>query len=256
MKIGIIGGSGFLGNNLYIHLKKNKKFKIFKFSSYFLNKKNWINLVKKEIQKKKPNLIINCSANQSIDETTTNISNMLYSNLYSNILFLHESQKYKEFKGFISFGTKWELGENPLRKPLNFYAVSKKANEIFYEYFSKKKDTSIISLKIFDTYGPNDKRKKFLNELLDNYKKNKSLNITLGKQYLDYVHIKDICVLIEKIIFDIKSKKLKGFKSFTVSSKKPIQLVKFIRNLTKILDKKLKYKIGKKKYRSTESYTI
>ena len=76
--------------------------------------------------------------------------------------------------------------------------------------------------------------------------KNKSLNITLGKQYLDYVHIKDICVLIEKIIFDIKSKKLKGFKSFTVSSKKPIQLVKFMRNLTKILDKKLKYKIGKK----------
>ena len=47
------------------------------------------------------------------------------------------------------------------RKPLNFYAVSKKANEIFYEYFSKKKDTSIISLKIFDTYGPNDKEKNF-----------------------------------------------------------------------------------------------
>ena len=64
---------------------------------------------------------------------------MLYSNLYSNILFLHESQKYKEFKGFISFGTKWELGENPLRKPLNFYAVSKKLMKYFMNIFQRKR---------------------------------------------------------------------------------------------------------------------
>ena len=100
-------------------------------------------------------------------------------------------------------------------------------------------------MKIFDTYGPNDVRKKFFNDLLKSYKQNKLLIITPGKQYLDYVHINDICFLISKIISDIKSKKLKGFNSYTVSSKKPIRLIDFVKILNQILEKKLKIKLGK-----------
>ena len=47
------------------------------------------------------------------------------------------------------------------------------------------------------------------------------------------------------IIEDIKNK-LKGFKSYTVSSKKPIQLISLVSKLQKILNNKLKVKIGKK----------
>ena len=158
--------------------------------------------------------------------------------------------KNKNFKGFVSFGTKWELSKN---KPLNFYAATKKSNEVFYEYFANKK-SAIISLKIFDTYGHKDKRNKFLNDLYKSYKKNKILNITSGQQYLDYVHINDLCFLIEKIILDINSKKLKGFKSFSVSSKKPLKLIDLVKKLKKILNKKLKVNIGKKKYRTKESF--
>ena len=114
-------------------------------------------------------------------------------------------------------------------------------------------NTTIISLKIFDTYGHNDKRKKFLNDLLISYKKDNSLNITAGKQYLDYVHINDLLILISKIIKDIKSNKLKGFKTYTVSSKNPIRLINLVNKLKKVLDKDLKIKIGKKKYRKNNS---
>ena len=55
------------------------------------------------------------------------------------------------------------------------------------------------------------------------------------------------------IIEDIKKNKLKGFKSYTVSSKKPIQLISLVSKLQKILNNKLKVKIGKKKYRQNES---
>ena len=46
----------------------------------------------------------------------------------------------------------------------------------------------------------NDKRKKFLNDLLKSYKNNKLLKITQGKHFLDYVHVNDICFLLNKII--------------------------------------------------------
>ena len=86
----------------------------------------------------------------------------------------------------------------------------------------------------------------------NSYKKNKILKITAGKQYLDYVHINDVCSLILKIINDINKKKLRGFKTFTVSSKKPLRLIDLIKTLNKILNRSLKVKINKK-YRKFES---
>ena len=47
----------------------------------------------------------------------------------------------------------------------------------------------------------------------------------------------------------IKLKKLKGFKSYTVSSKNPIRLINLVKKLNKILSKNLKINIGKKIYR-------
>ena len=250
MKIGIIGSSGFIGSNLSSFLRKNTNYQIFSFSSYKQNKKNWINKIVKEINKKKPNIIVNCSANQNhlgkVEKKY--IPNVLNSNLLSNILFINEAIQYKNFKGFITFGSKMELGGKKNNKPINFYAATKKANDIFFKFYENNK-SALISLKIFDTYGSNDMRKKFLTDLLETYKKNRPLNITAGKQYLDYVHIEDILKLILMIIKDIKLNKLKGFKSFTVSSKNPIRLINLVKKLNKILSKNLKINIGKKIYR-------
>ena len=144
------------------------------------------------------------------------------------------------------------IGWYEKKKPLNFYAATKKANDIFFNYYSNSK-SAIVSLKVFDTYGKNDVRKKFINDLLSSYKKNKFLSITAGKQYWDYININDLLRLLLMIIEDIKKNKLKGFKSYTVSSKKPIQLISLVSKLQKILNNKLKVKIGKKKYRQNES---
>ena len=76
--------------------------------------------------------------------------------------------------------------------------------ELIKKYFSnisKNNKSALISLKIFDTYGANDTRKKLLNDLLETYKKKRSLNITSGKQYLDYVHIDDLLKLILMMLF-------------------------------------------------------
>ena len=252
MKIAIIGSSGFIGKNLSFFLKKNNLSKVFLLSSYTLNKKNWIEKIIREIRKIQPNIIINCAANQNLNNSKKNLIDLINSNLYSNVMFLNEAIRNKKFMGYITFGTKWELGDTKLSKPLNFYAATKQANDSFFKYFSNKK-ISIISLKIFDTYGPNDKRKKFLNDLLKSYKNNKPLKITQGKQFLDYVHVNDICFLVNKIINDIKSKKLKGYNSFTVSSTKPIRLINLVKKLNKILNKNLKIAVGKKKYRQNQS---
>lgn len=253
MKIGIIGSSGFIGKNLNFYFNKKSNYKIFNFSSYKKYKNKWVKKICNEIKINKPNIIINCAASQDLNDDRKAIQKLLNSNLYSNVMFLNQSVKNKNFKGYISFGTKWEFDSNRNYNPLNFYAATKHANDIFFKYYSLKKKISTISLKIFDTYGANDKRNKVLNLLLKKYKKNQTLKITPGKQYLDYVHINDVCDLINIICKNIKNNKLKDFKMYTVSSKNPIKLISLINKLNLNLNKKLKVKIGAKKYRSNEA---
>ena len=253
MKIGIIGSKGFIGNNLNFYFNKKNNYKIFNFSSFNKYKNKWIKKICNEIKINKPDIIINCAANQNLYDDKKAVKELFNSNLYSNIMFLNQSVKNKNFKGYISFGTKWEFDSNLNYNPLNFYAATKNANDIFFKYYSLKKKITTVSLKIFDTYGTNDKRNKILNLLLRKYKKNQTLKITPGKQYLDYVHIDDVCELINLICEDIRKEKLKGFKMFTVSSKNPIMLKFLIHILNLNLNKKLKVKIGEKKYRSNEA---
>ena len=249
MKIGIIGSNSFLGKNTSIYLQKENIVK--NFSSYKRLKKKWLITVSKEIKNFAPDIIINCSASQLLEEDKKSIEKLIYSNLYSQTVFLSEAKKIKNFRGFITFGSRWEYDEWGNYKPNSFYAATKHASDYLLQYFVDKK-TTIVSLKIFDTYGKNDKRKKILNLLLESYKKQKTLNLSPGKQEIDYVHVIDICKLINQISNDIKNKKIRGFKRFTVSSKNPIKLINIIKILKEKLKNRLSVKIGALKYRKNE----
>ena len=240
MKIGIIGSNGFIGSNLNLYLKDNKIFKVNCFSSFKKYKSNWIKKVTSEINLYKPDLIINCAADQNSNDNEEAIINLFNSNLKANVLFLNQAIKNNNFKGYISFGSKWEYSENGKFSPLNFYAATKHANDSFLKYYSLKKNITTISLKIFETYGKYDQRKRILNLLLKSYNQQKTIKITPGDQYLDYVHILEICKLIKQICEDILKDDLKGFNTYTVSSKKPLKLKSLIKKLNQNLEKKLK----------------
>ena len=253
MKIGIIGSKGFIGTNLNSYLKGKTKNKVYCFSSFRKYKNDWIKRISREIKLYKPDLIINCAADQNSNDDEKAIINLINSNLKANALFLNQAIKNKNFKGYISFGTKWEFDEKGKFSPLNFYAATKHANDSFLKYYSYKKNIVTVSLKIFETYGRYDSRKRILNLLLRNYKKKTTLKITPGDQFLDYVHVLEVCELIQLICNDIMKKNLKGFNSYSISSKKPIKLKSLIKKLNKNLSKELKVQIGGKVYRKNEA---
>tara|TARA_B110000438_G_scaffold248131_1_gene250695 strand:+ start:167 stop:1006 length:840 start_codon:yes stop_codon:yes gene_type:complete len=251
MRIGIIGSTGFMGENISAFLKK-KNYQVKNFSSYKKLKKNWLETVCKEIKRYSPEIIINCSASQILDDDKKSIESLIHTNLYAQSCFVSEAKKLKNFIGFITFGSRWEYDENGNYKPNTFYAASKHASDYLLKYFADKK-TTIVVLKIFDTYGINDKRSKILNLLLKNYKNNTKLKLSPGAQEIDYVNILDICELIKLVCRDIKKNKINGFKKYTVSSNKPITLIKLTKILKKILKKDLDIEMGALKYRDNES---
>ena len=249
MKIGIIGSNGYLGSNLSLYLKKKHIIK--KFSSYKKLKKKWVMTVCKEIKNFEPNIIVNCSASQTLNDDSKSIEKIIYSNLYAQTIFLNEAKQKSSFKGFIAFGSRTEYGQRGNYNPHFFYSASKHASDSLLQYFVNTKITVVV-LKIFDSFGKNDNRKKILPLLLNSYKNNKTLDLTPGNQEIDFVNILDICKLISQVAKDIKNKKIKGFQKFTVSSKKPLKLIEIIKILKKNLKNELKVKLGVLKYRKNE----
>ena len=197
---------------------------------------NWINSVCKNISLFSPNIIINCSASQNLLDSKKAIKSLITSNIYAQCCFLSEAKKNKNFIGYITFGSKWEYDQKGGYSPNSFYAATKFSMDFFLKYFSSK-NLATVSLKIFDTYGENDPRKKIYNLLLNSYKKKKLLKLTPGKQELDYVNIKDLCEAVNLTCKYIISKRIIGFKKYTISSKKPITIKKFIKILKKLLKK-------------------
>ena len=237
MKIGIIGSNGFLGKNLSIFLKKKNNVK--NFSSYSDSKKKWLVTVCKEIKNYAPDIIINCAASQILDDDLKSIEKLIYSNLYSQSGFLDEAKKQKNFIGFITFGSRWEYNQKGEYQPNSFYAATKHASDYLLQYFVNKKIT-IVSLKIFDTYGKNDNRKKILNLLLKSYKNQTTLKLSPGKQEVDLVNILDICELVSIICTDIKKKKNTRLQKIYSKFKETYEINSVNKNFKKKFEKKFK----------------
>ena len=252
-KFGIIGSNGFLGSNLCSKLA-HKNIKFIKFSSYKKNQKNWISKVLNEIKKHRPDLIVNCAAEQLLNSDETSIKKLINANILTQSVIIKKATQNKNFKGYITFGSKSEFDNLGRVNPLNFYSASKASMDVILNFFSKEFDLPIVSLKLFDTFGVNDKRGKVLNYIKKKYIKNQLIDLTPGNQYLDLVNINDVCNLVFIVSNEIFKKKIKGFKIFTANPQKPIKLKNLIKKLNKILDTKLKVKFGKRNYRKNEQF--
>ena len=93
MKIGILGSNGFIGSNLDLHLRNTKKFKVYCLSSFNKYKSRWVEKILHDIKKYKPDIIINCAADQNSKEDAKAIIDLLNSNLKANVLLSNEISK-------------------------------------------------------------------------------------------------------------------------------------------------------------------
>jgi nucleoside-diphosphate-sugar epimerase len=74
-----------------------------------------------------------------------------------------------------------------------FYAATKQAMQDIIDFYTAKRNIKAITLKLFDIYGANDTREKFLNLLVDIWQNNTVLDMSPGEQKIRLTHIDDVC---------------------------------------------------------------
>jgi nucleoside-diphosphate-sugar epimerase len=113
----------------------------------------------------------------------------------SNILFpalLLEAMHRSGIRNLINTGTSWQHFQNKEYCPVNLYAATKDAFERLIEFYVEANGFKVKTLKLFDTYGPGDKRKKLFYLLRQAGRSGEPLSMSPGEQLINLVYGEDV----------------------------------------------------------------
>ncbi len=257
-RILITGSTGFIGSHIlnlllkkkiYIYdiLREKKKNiyikKLKKSRNYFPIFYKEFKELEKKLKNKKINTVINCATYYSTKNDIKAIQNLIETNIIFCSIILEILKK--KIKKFINFGSMMEYSYKNDFSPKNFYAVTKFSFQKIEEFYKKcNPKIKFYDLKLYETYGDNDKRKKIIPTIIKKYSQNKNIKIISRNLTMNFVHIESLMLAIEMVI---NNKIQEG--EYCIKNKKFTK----IKNLIDLLNKKLKKKI-KTKYLSSMKF--
>ena len=242
----LTGATGFIGSELLKNLSNYNKVYITLRKRHKINPNNK-NIIKihfnsykdlsHKFRKIKIDTVIHCATHYVKSHKFEDIKKLSESNiLFGNIIL--ENLKIMRVKKFVNFSTVWENFDGKKDNFYNLYSAYK-ASFIKIMSFYKKKNLNIkfLNLVISDTFGLRDKRKKIVNILKTNYKRNLVTKIVSKNLYINLLNVKDIVNAIELIL-------KKNYKSdnYILENKNNFKIYDIVKEIEKYSQKKLRVK--------------
>lgn len=113
----------------------------------------------------------------------------------SNISFglqLLEAIAKSGVKYLVNTGSHWQNYNGGEYNPVNLYAATKEAFEVLAKYYLETTELRMLTIKLCDTYGPNDPRKKVIALFNRISNSQETLDMSPGEQELGLVYIDDV----------------------------------------------------------------
>ena len=264
MNILITGATGFVGKHLVEKLKKKHKlavlvrpessFSVAGVERVFTFDDNFEDLIG-FLQEERIDGIIHLASLYVAEHKSEQIKDLILSNIYLGTVLL-EACKIVGVKWFLNTGTIWQNYNVPHcsdeYNPVNLYAASKQAFMTMAKYYMETSDLRFCTLKLCDTYGPDDTRRKIFALFEQIAKTGETLNMSPGEQLLDIVHIDDVVTGFEHLAEMLDNPAQKILSEYVLSSCHQISL----KNLAYLYEEKHKVKLnivwGGRPYRNRE----
>lgn len=264
MKVLITGVSGYIGSHLAGFLSKYPELDVYGLSRteildddirmlimdtkvFKLDEDSLHNI----LSSIRPDVVIHLASCFLTQHTYYDIKNLIQSNIEFPTELL-EAMRGVGTKRIINAGTSWQHYNSECYDPVNLYAATKQAFEDILKYYVSAQDFSAINLKIFDTYGRLDKRKKLISLLDDLSINKKSLDMSPGEQLLDLVHIDDVCEAFRISLERVKELKSNEMLDFAITNENRLSLKDLVKLYEEVNSVKLNINFGAREYRERE----
>lgn len=139
----------------------------------------------------KPDVVYHLASCYVSEHQADDIDRIIDSNIKYGTYIL-ETMKQAGVKHIVNASTAWQNYNNEEYNPVSLYAASKEAFENIARYYYEAEEINMISLAIFDSYGPEDPRKKLIWLFKNAVKTGEVIQMSEGNQELDMVYIDDI----------------------------------------------------------------
>lgn len=266
-KVLVTGSSGFLGLNLTKELIK-KKYEVYCVYNTKIKKKyNKVKYIKcnlesyNEIKKKfkniKFNYIINLAGYGRHDDFLKSGGKIIFNHFLISMNLANYFLN-KKISKFINIGSADEYGmnkhpqkENMKEDPFSSYSFVKTSNTYLFQMLNKRYNFPSVTLRLFLVYGPNQETNRLIPYVIKSCLKNKSFDITEGRQFRDFCYVDDFSNAVIKCL---NTKRVNG-EVINIASGKKIQ----IKSVVKIINSKInlgKPLFGKKQIRKGENYSL
>jgi nucleoside-diphosphate-sugar epimerase len=146
----------------------------------------------------------------------------------SNVLFgtqLLEALCAAGVRTLVNAGTFWQhYGGDDAYEPSCLYAATKQAFEDVLTYYVGAAGLHAVTLKLFDVYGPHDRRRKLFKLLTEAQQSGEPLRMSPGEQELDLVYIDDIVEAFLAVALQLRQDPGLSGRAFAISSGRRLPL--------------------------------
>lgn len=154
----------------------------------------------------------------------------------------------------VSTGTAWQHYEGRPYSPVALYAATKQALADVLRYYADTGQARVVILKLFDTYGPDDTRRKLLRLLVDAAQSGEMLEMSGGEQLIDLLHVDDV---VAALLRAADGAEVGGdtYQEYAVSSGAPVSLRELVETFDQATGLHVNVAWGVRPYRPREMFT-
>lgn len=264
MNILLTGATGYIGSNIAKKMSKlhnifylvrpNSNIESFPIDKVFVFNDNISQLSTFLIEKKIDGVMHLASAVIPVHKPEQ-IKDLVLSNIYLGTAIL-EACMNTSVRWFLNTGTIWQNYNSPdyedKYNPVDLYAATKQAFMVMAKYYMETSDIRFCTLKLCDTYGPGDPRKKVMSLFEDIAKSGATLDMSPGQQKLDMLHIDDVVKGFETLANLLNDRNTDLRDEYVLSSGNQISLRELAAQYEKEHNVKLNINWGGRAYRKRE----
>jgi nucleoside-diphosphate-sugar epimerase len=139
----------------------------------------------------KPDVVFHLASLFLADHVPSQVTELIGSNVLYGAQLL-EAMVACGVRNIVSAGTSWQNFHSNTYRAVNLYAATKQAFEDILGFYVDRYSLSSVVLKLFDTYGAADKRRKLITLIVDAVKNAQELGVSPGEQVIDISHIDNV----------------------------------------------------------------
>jgi nucleoside-diphosphate-sugar epimerase len=202
------------------------------------------------LQEARPDIVFHLASLYLAEHKPEQIEALVQSNLTFPTQLL-EAMALTGAIRLVNAGTSWQHYGTDAYRPVNLYAATKQAFEDLLAYYHDARGISAMTLKLFDTLGAGDKRRKLVGILCDAARSGETLAMSPGDQLLDLLHVDDVASAFLRAADLLAADERPMLRSFLISGER-LTAKQLVALVEKVAGKPLPVTFGGRPYRERE----